>query len=143
MSDVPTYSFSEFLTLLLASLTMASDESVGPVVYLREDPQTLHNVFFKLRQDFSKQFPPLQDLHFITAGSFPYSPDLTEALDNLQLSGVLSRLNPSYDKFSPKSFKDSPTWLKASRGRVTRNDPRLEKALGRIIQSLKDDLVAA
>ena len=82
-----TYSLPEFLTLVLSRVSQES--TLGR--RLPQSPQILHRAFYGLAPKYAEVFPPLGELHFITAGAFPYSPELTEVLDILQFSGSISR----------------------------------------------------
>lgn len=137
-----SYSLTELLTVMLQSLKGADPEGSSRP-RLKEDPRFLHAAFYELQKRFAKDFPPLRDLHFITAGPFPYSPELTEVLDSLQLSGLIWRENPSYKHFSFVEFDDSEEWLKENRKRVTRDDQKLQASLDAAVRRLNEKLVAA
>ena len=135
--STPAYSFHEFLVLVLKSLVeKRQSEHIENPGSLPEDPKVLHSAFYQLKRKYSKQFPPLSELHFITAGAFPYSPDLTEALDQLQWSGAITRENPSYEQFTPRQFSDSAAWMIESRKRVVGSDSSRVKALRRAVDQL-------
>src|SRR5688500_17720650 len=106
-----TPSFAEFLSVLLKSVAKAHNGSVA----LKEDPRVLHRVFYAIERKYKRQFPELRELHFITAGAYPYSPVLTETLDVLQMSGAIERKNPSFEKFSPTEYDDTDTVLPRSK----------------------------
>ena len=59
------------------------------------DPIALHRAFYEL---YRKNPDELEDFDFIKRGN-PYSPSLDTQLQILQLSGVLSRLNPDFVKY--------------------------------------------
>lgn len=140
MAESP-YSFSELLRLLLKSLASLrkADTPQGRVM-LPEDPIILHRAFFDIPAEIRHIFPPLEELHFITAGAYPYSPELTEALDNLQMSGAISRENPSYERFSVTEYEDTGTVVDRLRREITGENPERQKALSRLIEHLDQKL---
>ena len=62
---------SEFLTLVLSRV---ADKKGGDDRLLPHNPRVLHRAFFTVRERYQEAFPFLRELHFITAGAFPYSP---------------------------------------------------------------------
>jgi hypothetical protein len=135
--------FSEFLRVVVKSI---AERHAGPAIKgqgrpaLIEDPQKLHRAFYEVVRLYQKEFPQLADLHFITAGAYPYSPELTEALDCLQMSGAISRDNPSFERFSPTYYEDTPRVIKAGRRRLVGNDPKKQNAFDRIVEYLDQRL---
>lgn len=127
------FSLSEFLTLVL---NRVADQKDREQRLLPHNPRILHKAFFDVRERYQDTFPALRDLHFITAGAFPYSPDLTETLDLLQSSGSISRTNPSFDRFMIKTDADTETWLRAEADRVTEGDARKTSALNAMVEEL-------
>lgn len=110
---------TDFLPELLTVLLNRVAERSGPDRKLPHNPDVLHRAFYELHRDYAAAFPAIGELRFITAGAFPYSPDLTEAMDVLQFSGALSRDNPSYDRFSPKRYDDSDELLAEEAKKLT------------------------
>lgn len=138
------YSFHEFLVLVLKTLVeKRQTQHVDNPSSLPEDPKVLHSAFYELKCNYARHFPPLNDLHFITAGAFPYSPDLTEALDHLQWSGAISRENPSYERFSPRQFSDSAEWMAKSRNKVVGHNTSRLRALEHAVDQLDHALATA
>lgn len=127
-----TPSFSDLLSVLLKSVAAAHN---GPVA-LAEDPQRFHRAFYALERKYRKQFPELQELHFITAGAYPYSPVLTETLDVLQMSGVIERKNPSFERFSPTEYADTPTVLPRRRKALIGKSTERKKAFQQMVEYL-------
>ncbi|HEX9887102.1 MAG TPA: hypothetical protein VGA70_11470, partial [Longimicrobiales bacterium] len=106
-----------------------------------QSPERLHTAFYQLQQRYGDHFPELKDLRFITAGAFPYSPDLTEALDILQESGATSKDNPLLQQFAPKSFDGLDGWLREADARVTQGNDERRAALNRAVEDLSKDLL--
>jgi len=130
------YSLPEFLTLVLNRVAQHG----GEVRRLSQNPKVLHRAFYDLVPKYGEAFPPLQQLHFITAGAFPYSPELTEVLDILQFSGSISRENPSYQQFTPKRYPDTEAWLQEGTDRVISGDASLSGELDGIVHDLSSAL---
>lgn len=81
----------KFLLALLVDL--ASDQNYKPC--FRAAHRELHQFFWGLKQDErSKGF--VQDLLFDINGNYPHCDQIDELLQEFQLSGVLSRPNPTY-----------------------------------------------
>jgi hypothetical protein len=59
------------------------------------DTRVLHSAFFRLRDEFAL----LRDIPFENE-YFPYSRFLDYALDNLEMSKLISKVNPSLDTFN-------------------------------------------
>lgn len=67
----------------------------------------LHHFFYKLKsEDDSKPF--VRDILFDTNGNYAHSEGIDELLQEFQLSGVLSRPNPTY-KYHDISISASPS----------------------------------
>ena len=131
-----SYSLPEFLALVLNRV--AQENVTGR--RLPQSPRILHKAFYELAPKYAEVFPPLGELHFITAGAFPYSPELTEVLDILQFSGSISRENPSYEQFTPKEYPDTHEWLEEGTRRVTGGDAVLSGQLNGIVSELSSAL---
>jgi hypothetical protein len=140
-----TYSLSKLLRLLLTeamntpTAKNARDRRVGP--YFREDPETLHSVFFEIQERYSKLFPPIDRLHFMTAGAHPYSSELTEALDRLQAAGAISRENPSFERFSRKPYDDSEEQMRRVKEEVVSGSNERAEALAEIVAMLEKTIL--
>lgn len=142
--------FSEFLRLAIKALALKHSPlpratrkgSAISLVTLKEDSQTLHWTFYELQRRYGNSFPALRELHFIESGAFPYSPELTDALDRLQMSGAISRENPSYEKFSVTGYKDTPGFVERKKRQLIGADRKLEKAFDQIIDELEARLIA-
>jgi len=142
--------FSEFLRLAIKALALRHSPSTRAtrrgssvsLVTLKEDSQTLHWTFYELQRQYGSSFPALRELHFIESGAFPYSPELTEALDRLQMSGAISRENPSYEKFSVTGYKDTGGFVDRKKRQLIGADRKLEKTFDRIIDELEARLIA-
>jgi len=48
------------------------------------DDAIFHPTIFQLQEKYGKELPPLGKLHFVTAGAFPYSHELSDCIDNLK-----------------------------------------------------------
>ncbi len=104
VSDLP---FSELMRLAIKSLALRNGVEPDKNFWLREHPDTLHRTLLELKTRLQSNLPPLEEIHFITSGPFPYSSEVSQALDRLQQANAISRENPSYQRFSPKVFKDT------------------------------------
>src|SRR6266498_3319195 len=96
--------------------------------------------FYRIKVKYVKHFPVLEELHFIEAGAYPYSSELTEALDRLQMAGAIVRENPSYQKFSPTVLKDTSDVLVERRSDLVGSDSKKEAALTNLISDLESAL---
>ena len=68
----------------------------------------LHQFFWKLKQDELSR-PFVENLLFDTNGNYPHCEELDELLQEFQLSGVLSRPNPTYKYNDIAITKKSPS----------------------------------
>jgi hypothetical protein len=67
----------------------------------------VHQFFWRLTQT-AEQRPFVADLLFDTNGNYPYCDRIDELLQEFQLSGVLSRPNPTY-KYNDIAITSSPS----------------------------------
>lgn len=102
--DLP---FSELMRLAIKKLALNKGVAPDQNFWLQEHPTKLHRRLLELKQALQSKLPPLEQIHFITSGPFPYSSEVAQALDLLQQANVISRENPSYQRFSPKIFLDT------------------------------------
>jgi hypothetical protein len=135
------YSISEFLRVVLKAVAeQRGREQPHRRATLPEDPQVIHKVFYEIPASLLKELPALKELHFIRAGAYPYSPELTEALDDLQTSGGISRENPSYERFSGTEYDDTKAVLAAKRQEIVGSRKAKAKALDDLITHLNKAL---
>jgi hypothetical protein len=134
------HSFSELLSILLKAIAARHGDQAR--VLLVEDPQVFHRVFYKVDRKYKRHFPELGELHFITAGAYPYSPELTEALDSLQMSGAISRENPSFERFSPKRYHDTAPVQEARQRKLVGGDAAKQKLFDDLVEYLDQELNA-
>lgn len=87
----PSLKVREFLLSLFADL--ANDKNFRPC--FKGDHKALQRFFWTLAQDDNTK-PFVVDLLFDANGNYPYSEQIDELLQVFQLSGVLSRPNPTY-----------------------------------------------
>jgi hypothetical protein len=136
---------SDLLNLILKKAAMRRADKLElsslSDVRMSEDAKKLHYTFFKLKEQFGDQLPELKKLHFITAGAFPYSPDLNMALEQLQQSGSISRENPSFEKFSAKEYSDTRQVIEQEWSEVTAGDKGRAAALEAAVDRVDRDLV--
>ena len=99
------YPFAVFLGLILKRLAQLvdPDDSLRKEVFLDRD-RRFQTLFWELKGKYERLFPPFRRLHFMTAGAFPYSRDLTKARDILYLSGAIKYVD---DAMCPTWFRDS------------------------------------
>jgi hypothetical protein len=133
-----TTTLSEFLTVVLSRV---ADKKGGEERLLPHNPRVLHKAFFTVRERYQDAFPFLRELHFITAGAFPYSPDLTETLDLLQASGSISRTNPSFERFMIKTDADTKEWVDQEAARVVAGDEAKSRAFNEMVEELAAGLL--
>src|SRR5258706_12242394 len=84
-------SFPEMFRLALKSLALKKKAKPGESVWLSEEPKDLHARLLALQSKLQASLTPLASLHFMTKGPFPYSTEVTEALDLLQQANVIAR----------------------------------------------------
>lgn len=87
----PSLNVREFLLSLFADL--ANDKNFEP--RFKGDHKAVHQFFWTFTQD-DKTKPFVVELFFDANGNYPYSEQIDELLQEFQLSGVLSRPNPTY-----------------------------------------------
>lgn len=87
----PSLNVREFLLSLFADL--ANDNNFRPC--FKGDHKAVQQFFWTLAQD-DKTKPFVVDLLFDANGNYPYSEQIDEILQEFQLSGILSRPNPTY-----------------------------------------------
>jgi len=63
------------------------------------DDAIFHTAIFKLQQEYGKTFPPLEKLHFMTAGAFPYSHELSDAISSLKAGYLATLIMPRMKKY--------------------------------------------
>ena len=87
----PSLNLRELLLSLFADL--ANDKNFKPC--FKASHKSLHQFFWEYSQcEDTKPF--VADVLFDTNGNYPYSDQIDELLQEFQLSGVLSRPNPTY-----------------------------------------------
>ena len=92
----------KFLIALFADL--ASDKNFKRC--FKDAHRELHRFFWAIKQnERSKYF--VEDLLFDRNGTFPHSEEIDELLQEFQLSGILSRPNPTY-KYNDIAITNSP-----------------------------------
>jgi len=87
----PSLNLRELLLSLFADL--ANDKNFKPC--FKASHKILHQFFWEFSQDEQTK-PFVADVLFDTNGNYPYSDHIDELLQEFQLSGVLSRPNPTY-----------------------------------------------
>lgn len=136
-------SLAHLIRLLLAELMKAPKAASAHHPYLSEDPAILHEAFYEIKKRYAAVFPALDDLHFITAGSHPYSPELTELFDRLQAAGAISRENPSFERFTKKTYEDTSDRMQMAHARIVADDDTRERALKAIVTELEAKILHA
>ena len=133
------YSLSQLLRLILAEVVGTAEGSRRNLI--SEETNKLHSTFYEIKKKYAALFPPLKELHFITAGSHPYSAELTEALDRLQAGGAISRENPSFERFSRKQYADTASRMQQTRQRIVAEDAAKGAALEEIVRELEEKIL--
>lgn len=110
-------------------------------IRLLEKPRTLHTVFHQAQREFGERLPELNQLHFMTIGSFPYSHDLAAAIEVIHTSGSMSRENPSYERFSMASREDTASVLRREWEELVGGSEDRKKALDGVVALLSDELL--
>jgi hypothetical protein len=93
----------KFLLALVADLTQ--DENYLPC--FKAAHREMHLFFWQLNQN-PEYRPFVEDLLFDTNGNFPHCEQIDELLQEFQLSGILSRPNPTY-RFNDITITSSPS----------------------------------
>jgi len=128
--------FTELLGLALKELARTSEKPED--CWLSQKPDRLHPLMQKLARKFSHSLEPLQSLHFACAGAFPYSSELSRALDLLQQSGLIKRENPSFDRFAPTWYQDSQEVIQARTGEVFSGDEQAKREFDAFVKDLSE-----
>ena len=118
--------------LLALFVDLATDKNFKP--RFRAAHRDLHQFFWRLKQeDRSRGF--VEDLLFDTNGNYPHCDQIDELLQEFQLSGVLSRPNPTY------KFNDIAITRSQSRDDFLKGLPQaLEKDYLDVVNRFKQDL---
>ena len=96
--------------------------------------KALHSFFWKIKRDENTKYF-VQDLLFDTNGNFPHSEMIDEFLQEFQLSGVISRPNPTY-KYNDISITSNPYAEEFKKGLNPEENDVYEK----ILKEFKDEL---
>jgi len=94
----------------------------------------LHEFFWRLTRDEQSR-PFVEELLFDTNGNYPHSDQIDEVLQEFQLSGVLSRPNPTY-KYNDIGITTSP-WADEFKDRLS---PEHARTYSRILKDFKREL---
>jgi len=120
----------KFLLALLVDL--ASDLNFNKC--FKAAHRDLHHFFWQVKQgQQSARF--VEDLLFDTNGNFPHCDQIDELLQELQLSGVLSRPNPTY-KYHDTGVHESPS---ADEFKASLSPEQME-SYEQIVEGFKRDL---
>ena len=120
----------KFLLALLSDL--ANDKNYKKC--FKAAHKVLHFFFWKLKEnETSKDF--VKDLLFDTNGNFPHSEQIDELLQEFQLSGIISRPNPTY-KYNDISITSSP-FAEELKKDLT---PEQKDAYDRTLKEFKEEL---
>jgi hypothetical protein len=132
MDSTPTL-LSDARKLLLALLVdLAADRNFRPC--FKAAHRQLHQFFWELREDpASRVF--VQDLLFDTNGNYPHSEQIDQLLQEFQLSGVLSRPNPTY-KYNDIAITESPIVVDLKASLPPDQLEQYDKILGRFKSEL-------
>ncbi len=136
-NNLDELTFPELLRLAVKQLAIAKHVGPNETLWLREEPQDLHRALLGLKDRLQDRLPPLRSLHFITAGPFPYSGDVVEALDLLQQANAIARENPDYQKFSPKVFQDTPALVEEDVRTLFGGNQSAKAAFDEFVQGLE------
>ncbi|MGA2065575.1 MAG: hypothetical protein ABSG86_11425 [Thermoguttaceae bacterium] len=123
----------KFLLSLFADL--ADDKNYEP--RFKANHRGLHEFFWRVKQD-AQTGAFVQDFLFDTNGNYPHCEQIDELLQEFQLSGVLSRPNPTY-KFNDIRVKKSP-YSDEFKNRLT---PTQVDAYGGAVAAFKRELGVA
>ncbi len=94
----------------------------------------LHEFFWKLKQDDPSK-PFVENLLFDTNGNYPHCDQVDELFQEFQLSGVLSRPNPTY-KYNDIAITKSPSGEEFKDGL----SPEQKKSYENILKDFKQEL---
>ncbi len=128
--------FPELFRIAIKDLAKQRGIEPDKNLWLREDPKNLHKRLLELQVELQEQLPPLQSIHFLTAGPFPYSSEVAQTLDLLQRANAISRENPSYQRFSPKIFQDTYPVVEKEIDVIFRGRDNARKAFDQFVKGL-------
>ncbi len=132
MSSTSTASTDTRKFLLALLVDLALDRNFNKC--FKAAHRELHHFFWRLKKD--QRFACfVEDLLFDTNGNYPHCDQIDELLQELQLSGVLSRPNPTY-RYHDIGIGESPsaTEFKASLSPEQMNSYKL------VVEEFKRDL---
>lgn len=92
---------------LLALLSDLANDYLNYKKCFKAAHKELHYFFWNLKNNESSKYF-VEDLLFDTNGNFPHSEQIDEFLQEFQLSGILSRPNPTY-RFNDITITKSPS----------------------------------
>lgn len=100
---------TELLYLALKTVALRAQKEGQPTrdVWLWQTPERLHPFMRTVAERHKASFPALAELTFSDEGSFHHSPELADAFSTLQRTGVISRINPNFDQFTPPVLDDT------------------------------------
>lgn len=113
---------TELLSLALKKLAIDYRDRGFERVWLSQDPEVLHPRFAEITKKYVDHFPSLRALSFTHEGAFSYSRELTDVMGTLQLTGAISRINPTFDRFSPVVYDDAKDVVTEEIARLFGND---------------------
>jgi len=82
--------------ILSAILTLARRQANEERLVFRGHDYTLQEIFYALSRN--PEYSLLQEFVFCESGPIPYSPALSDSVSKLQLSGLIGRENPDYER---------------------------------------------
>ncbi|MCX7427626.1 MAG: hypothetical protein NTW96_18600 [Planctomycetia bacterium] len=121
----------KFLLALLVDLE--NDKNFSPPRF-RAAHRDLHHFFWQVKQN-QQSACFVQDLLFDTNGNFPHCDQIDELLQELQLSGVLSRPNPTY-RYHDIGIHESPSAVEF-KGSLS---PEQMKSYEQVVKDFKREL---
>ena len=108
------------------------------IAWFTLDDAIFHAAIFKLQQKYGKTLPPLEKLHFVTAGAFPYSHELYHVINAFKAEYFTTLITPGMkDYFYCRILvEDSSSFLAKGVEGIFQDDPPAEESFQEFVQEL-------
>ena len=127
--------------LQLVFLRIAMDHKPNNAWFTLDDA-ILHPAIFKLQQKYGQALPPLEKLHFVTAGAFPYSHELSDCIDNLKAGYFTTLITTGRKDFFYCRIlgEDSDLFLAEGVKGIFQNDVQAKESFHKLVHELWENI---
>ena len=125
---------SEFLGVALKKYALNQENPEQ--AQLIDVKQNIHSTFYELFEKYKEHLPVLNKAHFENSGAFPHSKELSHAIDNLYISGLLVREIPNQERFRPTHYPDTSEVIGKKIDEIFENDCSSKRAFYSFVEDL-------